>query len=401
MKRVRVVKKDVQTSSDVSSQHPEQFVALQRAPNVWTVAHSPSTRHFEMVSPRFLAVISSEESDNDLAAFLLIPSPTSSLSFSIRLDLDSLTDEAFFSFLFRFDRAAVLLMLNVLTLPERVSLSNGSILSTAEAMLRRFACPGRCGDDLQALFCRQRSEISMGFNYMVRFMHRLFSPLLKIQSGTLPLERLRVFAAAVVQKGSSLPKCVGFIDGTVRGIARPAKNQRDFYNGHKRKHSLEYQGVVTLDGIFVDVYGPIISRRYDMYLVLKSKILPRLERTLAFPDETFYLYGDPAYVLHPTMQVGFKGASLSQNRMDFNVAMSAVRVTVEWGFANVVNLWAFLDMKRSQKIGMSPVGLYYPVGMLLANMHNCTRLNQISQVFRVQPPALADYIRAGLSLRAE
>lgn len=33
--------------------------------------------------------------------------------------------------------------------------------------------------------------------------------------------------------------------GTVWKICRPQKNQRAFYNGHKRGHALKYQAVTT------------------------------------------------------------------------------------------------------------------------------------------------------------
>jgi len=49
------------------------------------------------------------------------------------------------------------------------------------------------------------------------------------------------FAAAVHAKGAPLRQCFGFIDGTVRPIARPTVNQRIMYSGHKRVHCLKFQ----------------------------------------------------------------------------------------------------------------------------------------------------------------
>ncbi|KAJ0405844.1 hypothetical protein P43SY_001576 [Pythium insidiosum] len=79
-----------------------------------------------------------------------------------------------------------------------------------------------------------------------------------------------------------------------------------------------------------------------------------------------------------------------RSQADFNAAMSNVRVTVEWGFANVTNLWAFLDLRRGLRLGLSPVGLYYLVGLLLSNMHNCARPNEISKYFNAAPMRLED-----------
>ena len=51
--------------------------------------------------------------------------------------------------------------------------------------------------------------------------------------------------------------CFGFIDGTVRPIARPGENQRVVYNGHKRVHALKFQSVVLPNGLIGNMYGPV------------------------------------------------------------------------------------------------------------------------------------------------
>ena len=68
---------------------------------------------------------------------------------------------------------------------------------------------------------------------------------------------LEVYANAVHQKGAALQNCFGFIDGTVRPIAKPGVNQRIVYNGHKRVHSLNFQSVVTPNGMIGHLYGPV------------------------------------------------------------------------------------------------------------------------------------------------
>ena len=49
------------------------------------------------------------------------------------------------------------------------------------------------------------------------------------------------FAEAVYAKGAPLQQCLGFIDGTVRQIARPVVNQRIMFSGHKRVHCIKFQ----------------------------------------------------------------------------------------------------------------------------------------------------------------
>ena len=146
------------------------------------------------------------------------------------------------------------------------------------------------------------------------------------------------------------------------------------------------------NGLFVDFYGPAIGRRHDVYVLRKSALLARLSAALVTRDETYYIYGNPAYVLRSTLQVGYKGTSLTDAQQQFNAAMSGVRVSVEWGFAEVVRYWPFVDVKNALQIGMSPVGTYYMVAVLLTNFKNCVEPNQISQFFQMLPPSLQEYL---------
>ena len=52
-----------------------------------------------------------------------------------------------------------------------------------------------------------------------------------------------LFAEAIEAKGAPLHRCWGFIDGTPRPIARPVRNQRVMFSGHKRTHCLKFQVV--------------------------------------------------------------------------------------------------------------------------------------------------------------
>ena len=53
-------------------------------------------------------------------------------------------------------------------------------------------------------------------------------------------EALEMYAKAISDKGAALPNYFDFVDGTIRQISRPGKNQRIVYNGHKRVHALKF-----------------------------------------------------------------------------------------------------------------------------------------------------------------
>ena len=59
-----------------------------------------------------------------------------------------------------------------------------------------------------------------------------------------------MYAAAISARGAPLQNCFGFIDGTVRPIARPGDNQRILYNG-------QFQSVVLSNGLIANMYGPV------------------------------------------------------------------------------------------------------------------------------------------------
>ena len=106
------------------------------------------------------------------------------------------------------------------------------------------------------------------------------------------------------------------------------------------------------------------------------------------------IYGDSAYPLSLHLQKGFLGNALTPEQQAFNSHMSSVREAAEWSFDDIVTLWAYLDMKRQQKVLLQPVGLFYRVGAILANCHFCLkRGNRTSDYFGVLPPQLRDYLQ--------
>ena len=60
----------------------------------------------------------------------------------------------------------------------------------------------------------------------------------------------------------------GFVDVTLRGIARPIQNQIVTYNGHKRKHELKYQSITTHNGFIANLFGPVDGRCLDSSMLV-------------------------------------------------------------------------------------------------------------------------------------
>ncbi|CAB4040950.1 Hypothetical predicted protein, partial [Paramuricea clavata] len=90
-------------------------------------------------------------------------------------------------------------------------------------------------------------------------------------------ENLQLYATAIHNKGAAIDNCWGFVDGTVRPICRPKRNQRDAYNGHKRVHALKYQSVVAPNGLIANLYGPVEEKRHDSRMLTMCGLLEKLQ----------------------------------------------------------------------------------------------------------------------------
>ena len=76
---------------------------------------------------------------------------------------------------------------------------------------------------------------------------------------------------------------------------------------------------------------------------------------------------------------------------NFNAAMSAVRISVELLFGDIINQFKFLDFKKNLKVGLSSVGKMYVVSAILRNGLTCLYGNQVSDFFSLDPRSLQEY----------
>jgi len=107
-------------------------------------------------------------------------------------------------------------------------------------------------------FGRPVPELCMITNTVMDYIYDVHAPkLTEWNHGILDPRNLEVYADVITQKGAALHTCFGFIDGTVRPISRPIRNQNIVYNGHKRVHSLKFQSVTLPNGLIANLFGPV------------------------------------------------------------------------------------------------------------------------------------------------
>ncbi|ETI30432.1 hypothetical protein F443_22444 [Phytophthora nicotianae P1569] len=294
---------------------------------------------------------------------------------------------------FRFGKTHLAILLWKLQLPAFFSTEEGYRTSGIEGLcivLERLSYPSRWRE-LKDRYGRHESNLSSIFYYVCEHIARRCAPLLDGDWNRIS-SRLEDYTAAVRAKGGELRNVWGFIDGTLRRICRPldSAEQQSMFNGHKRCHGIKYQSVTTPDGMIAHLFGPIEGRLHDLTLLEASGLESTIQNDQRFHG--YLLYGDPAYGQTDVFASPFDRVGATREESVVNASMSRVRITVEWGFGQVINEWALLDFKRKMNIGGVPVGMLYEVAVCLTNCLTISRgQNVISSYFDVAPPSFDEY----------
>jgi nuclease HARBI1 len=277
-----------------------------------------------------------------------------------------------------------------------VVFSNGNYSAPYETLLLmvlfRMSRPRRLRKEMESFFGYNKSKISCGIRYMVDAWHSVAVKYL--DNPQIFQHRMLPYYAQLIFEKSGLVKTVwGFIDGTLRKICRPTYSQKFMYSGHKRAHGLKFQSVVLPEGLFGCMYGPVCGNRHDSYMLTISELSDKLklfmpdkdaqaDENAGAPRPTVYsLYGDPAYPQSQYIFGGFRNPAAGTLEARWNTEMSKVREVVEWGLANLIANWSFLDFKAGMRIFKSPVSKYYVLAAFLCNLRTCYYGNQITENF--------------------
>lgn len=297
--------------------------------------------------------------------------------------------------LFRFRRHDLERLLQLFQFPPQIKLPNGSATTDEEALLvllRRLSYPGRLCE-LELELGVDRTTLSRIVNYANDFLFEKFHHLWEDGLGQWAQE-LPQFCAAISAITGEDNRVFGFLDGTFRPTARPSGNnavQRAVYSGYKRGCGLKFQAVVLPNGIIADLFGPVTGRHHDGYMVERSRLRERLAEMQQGIDPPCRLYADAAYAPFEFLCRAHRMPRIEQER-DENRVMSTARVTIEWAFGQVVDVFAFCDFKKNFKLQLQPVGKLYPVAVFLTNVRTCLYGSNISKYFDVLPPSLERYL---------
>jgi hypothetical protein len=313
---------------------------------------------------------------------------------SIEFDAASFDDKMFVSF-FRFEREEIEMIISGLNLPSHIVTNHrdkDTSFNVFCLMCCKYAFPGRYAHMIR-VFGRSAPSMSRLISALresiyIEFCNGLRNP------APLSAEECACFAAAI-RPFCGLPVVVGFIDGTVREICKPSVLQGPLYNGKDRKHSLKYQAITTPDGMIKHLAGPYPGTRHDQFMLHDSEILEWIGSFPLQPDTQcpYQIYADAGYSSVPGIIVPYHDPELNATHAGFNMAMSSVRISVEWAFGAILQNWASLRyVPHEQLLSNRKIGQIYFCAALLTNFMNCVRPNTTSKYFSVQPPSLETYL---------
>lgn len=172
-----------------------------------------------------------------------------------------------------------------------------------------MAYPGRL-TTLVSDFGRSEGYISEVVEEVRRYLHPIADSLLQEFDHSRIVPLLPVWASAFTAMGCPLNNLVGLVDGTFRKFCRPGADgyngiaQRAQWSGHKRAHGMNYQGLLSPEGIILEMRGPYAGRTNDKRMLSWSGLMGRMARYFVCAGRFFCIFGDRGYTFgHPLLQV--------------------------------------------------------------------------------------------------
>lgn len=206
-------------------------------------------------------------------------------------------------------------------------------------------------------------------------------------------ERLLFYSEVNRRNGNPLEGCWGFVDGTLRPIAKPIRAQQNAYNGWKHFHALKYQFLSTPDGLFW-VTAAVNGAVHDVHALKESGLVEWLRSHSWGPlpeRQQLTIFGDSGYPYYHHINRPWGSTDLTRERSAWNFKMSQYRISVEWCIGSVSTLFPRLNNRQAQKTLLGAISREFHIACLLRNAMSCVSGNQTSQFFSVNPPKLKEY----------
>jgi hypothetical protein len=154
-------------------------------------------------------------------------------------------------------------LVEVLEISPVFRTASHSIFEAIEALCllcARFRTPAD-QFDLAMKYDHCQSAISEVINELVLYIDETWKHLLGFDMDyLLNPEHLAAYATAIHESGVPLETIWTFIDCTIIQMCRPTWYQCQAYSGHKKHHTLKYQGLSLPNGLIGHLFGPQEAR---------------------------------------------------------------------------------------------------------------------------------------------
>jgi len=138
------------------------------------------------------------------------------------------------------------------------------------------------------------------------------------------------------------------VDCTEQTVYRPSRQQRRWYSGKKKRHTIKTEIIVTEKGRIVAASRPAPGRVHDLELRRRGRPPPKGARLYA--DSGYQGYQND----HPATDIPYKRSGkrpLTKDERAYNHALSRFRVRVEHAIARLKSFRVLADRYRYPKTG--------------------------------------------------
>ena len=206
-------------------------------------------------------------------------------------------------------------------------------------------------------------------------------------------------ADAFEQKGMPIPGVFTILDGKLFRTCRPGGRDDSAFSGHNKAHGNVYQVFVLANGITIGWFGPGKGTNHtDAWHYSDEGLHDQLLRAVAAANQLhgprrWCCFADGAYPLSAVLLKGFQRVrTRDQNRFN-GLCNRRGRVSVEWNFGNMMQLFPFVDTYRKQKLRLNATAVWTHTAMLFHNWWVCCYGGQINDFFDLVPPTLERYFQ--------
>lgn len=302
---------------------------------------------------------------------------------------------------FRFHMPEIIYMVRALRMQLTYHSDCGYAMSGLEGLclvLNRLALGSRLVDNAK-IFGSSKARLSTMFNVILKEIYLEWKHLLlwdHVQLTPAFMERMGMAVyAKTSQEFDSRRDVWAFLDGTNIQVCRPREeDQGELYNGYKKFHSIKYQALVSPDAIVRHLGGPFSGRKHDQRMLTDSKLRDYLVHHSHNTDgDPMCVYGDEGYQRLAPVHAPYRGGRLSPLETWSNGDMRRPRLCVEWAFGHLSNHWTFVNNAARLRVGLMPVGIFFPVMVLFSNLQICFGRNcPTRSYYRVDAPQVHEYL---------